>query len=228
MAGLFSYGGRASIPTGGASGGYYTGQVGNQWMGGATPETARAGASASAGVVSGDFAPMSELLQRGGLRAIRQRYSLGEEQKADALMGGTRRGLARSGQTAGTLAMVERETGRDVFELQRNLQLQIADLQDRANMRAEARAQGGGGGFGEGGVLYHGASSRRKKGGTSGVSLTGGATSGATAYAQEMAKRNAAVIAHNKNLRMSPAERAGAGATWAAQGVGRWMGSLFT
>jgi hypothetical protein len=79
---------------------------------------------------------------------------LGAEQRAAALMGGTERGLARSGQTAGTLAMVERETGRDVFELQRNLQLQIADLQDRARMRAEARASG----FGDGGVLRFGPS----------------------------------------------------------------------
>lgn len=161
-------------------GGYITGLVGRQWLGGATPETreaerrrrallglGRVGAEAGAGVVVGDFAPEAELLQRAALRAIRQRIGLGEEQKAAALMAGIGRGMARAGETAGALAMIERETGRDVFELQRNLQLQLAQLAE-ARARAEARATG----FGEG-VLVGGPRARALRGRQPGVYAAG-------------------------------------------------------
>lgn len=135
------------------SGGYFTGRVGSQWLGGATPETmARGrqqqygwGMEASVVREGADTAgPRAELLERAHQRMYRRRVGLGKRLTEAALVRGTGRGLARSGETAGEVGEVARQTERDLADMERDLAARLAELEAARQERAEMRAYGAG------------------------------------------------------------------------------------
>lgn len=129
--------------TGLGSGNWRLGESG--WQSGQGFWGTSGSSSSSSSTTNGSAGPKAELLERAYLRMYQRRVDLGKRMGAAALTQGTSRGLARSGQTMGEIGEVNRNTERDLQDLEAELAARIAALEGEKQEREEMSKSSGGG-----------------------------------------------------------------------------------